>query len=616
MSFAKNIKNPVVIAQLALAFGLVACNGGSSDSSTSGAGTAGGGGSCSAVRATSHALNSASGPYMAVAESAQGSGPALKKLASHIPHAVAKFSDQGKMDESQQLSITVNLGLNNQDELDQELAAMYQQGSPTYHQFLTTEQFRAKYAPTADQVEQAKSYLISQGVVPTTVDEGQMLIHAAGSAKALNSAFHTEIHNYKDSSGNSYFAPAYEMQADASAPIQGVLGLQNVMKAHGHAVKKTNTGPTKGTGTSQTGTGSGGGYAPADIKTAYSMPAGANGAGQTVAVFELDGFDQSDITEYESTFGLPALAPTVSLVDSATGSAGGGIDEVTLDIEFMLAVAPNVSNMIVYEGENSEQGIIDVYAKIANDNTAKSVSTSWGSSENSLSSADIQSEAAVFAQMAAQGQSIFSAAGDSGADDDGSSLSIDDPSAQPNVTAVGGTTLTTNSDQSYGSETTWTDGGGGVSSTWSIPSYQPASIISAASLGSTSMRNIPDVSINADPATGYAIYVSGGWSTWGGTSAAAPLWAGFTALVNQGRAANGLPGTIGLINPALSGVGQGSSYGSAFHDIKDNSTNGHYPAVQGFDDATGWGTPVGSGLYNALTTGNPGTTPTGPGGGC
>jgi kumamolisin len=611
MSVKKFSSPVVVLTQVALAFGLAACGGDGGSSDTSSAGTAGGGpvNSCSVAsmsRIAPQVLSANAGPYL---ENTAKDGPALKKFVSHIPKAVNSFSDQGKMDETQQLPVTFALGTNNQAELDQEVTAMYQAGSPTYHQFMTPDTFRAKYAPTAAQVEQVKSYLISQGVVPTSVDAGQMLVHATASVASLNSALHTEIHQYKDSKGTAYFAPAYEIQADASMPIQGVLGLQNVTKAHGNAVKKASSGPKQGTTSNPNGaTGPGGGFAPADIAKAYNMPTtAANGAGQTLAVFELDGYDLSDIIGYESNFGLPALTPTNVLVDSATGVPGGGIAEVTLDIELQLAVAPGASKLIVYEGTNSEQGIIDVYTKIANDNSAKEISTSWGSSEDSISTADLQSENTVFEQMAAQGQSIFSAAGDSGAEDDGSTLSIDDPSGQPFMTAVGGTTLTTNSDGSYGSETTWTDGGGGVSSVWSIPSWQPASIISTASLGSTAMRNIPDVSVNADPNTGYAIFLQGGWSTWGGTSAAAPIWAGFSALVNQARVANGMS-VIGLMNPSLSSVGQGSSYGASFHDISDGSTNGHYPAVTGFDDATGWGTPNGTGLFDALTNSNPGTT--------
>jgi kumamolisin len=327
------------------------------------------------------------------------------------------------------------------------------------------------------------------------------------------------------------------------------------------------------------------------------------GAGQTLALFELDGYTASDISAYESTYGLPNVPLENVLVDSATGGAGGGAGEVTLDIELMLAVAPGASKIIVYEGPNNDQGILDTYAKIANENRAKSVSTSWGLSEDGSSSSFLQAENAIFKQMAAQGQSIFAAAGDDGANDNGSSLSVDDPGSQPYVVGVGGTNLSTRGDGSYGSETTWhsgsSGGGGGVSAIWTQPDWQNG-IATAVNLGSISMRNVPDVSLDADPNTGYAIYCNGSWGVWGGTSAAAPLWAGFTALVNQQRQANGL-GPLGFANPSLYRIGQTGSYGADFHDINDNSTNGHYPAVSGYDNATGWGSFNGDGLFQSLT---------------
>jgi kumamolisin len=169
------------------------------------------------------------------------------------------------------------------------------------------------------------------------------------------------------------------------------------------------------------------------------------------------------------------------------------------------------------------------------------------------------------------------------------------------MVGAGGTTLTTNSSGAYVSEMTWTDGGGGISTVWSIPSWQKNVISSSSTfLGSTTMRNVPDVSLDADPNTGYAIYLSGSWTEFGGTSCAAPLWAAFTALVNQQREAEGLS-DLGFPNPALYALGVTSDYSSDFHDIADGSTNGYYPAVSGYDDATGLGTINGQNLFNDLT---------------
>jgi kumamolisin len=383
-----------------------------------------------------------------------------------------------------------------------------------------------------------------------------------------------------------------------------VLGLQNMVHAQKHLVKGT------AAKSNATASASVSGVTPAIIRSAYNLPSSVTGSGQSLALMELDGYSASDITGYESQFSLPAVLLNNILVDGATGSAGGGADEVTLDIELMVAVAPGATQIMVYEGPNDDTGILDVYDKIASDNIAKEVSSSWGSTEDTSSFG--QSENTVFQQMSAQGQSIYAAAGDSGADDNGSSLSVGDPASQPYVVGVGGTTLTTSSNGAYTSETTWTDGGGGISSVWTIPSWQ-VGVASTSSKGSSTMRNVPDVSLNADPNTGYAIYLSGSWTEFGGTSCAAPLWAAFTALVNEQRVSNGMT-DLGFPNPSLYAVGKGSDYNSDFHDIANGSTNGYYPAVTGFDDATGLGSFNGTNLFQDLTQGALGTT--GGGGSC
>ena len=197
-------------------------------------------------------------------------------------------------------------------------------------------------------------------------------------------------------------------------------------------------------------------------------------------------------------------------------------------------------------------------------------------------------------------------------------LSVDDPSGQPYVVAVGGTKLVIDGNANWKSETTWNElsvqegaGGGGISKTWTIPSWQTAAI-KGDPQASKKMRNLPDVSLNADPETGYGVYfidassgsTSAQWAPIGGTSAAAPLWAAFNALVNQNRLAKGLTPT-GFINPALYAIGTSSSYASDFHDIADGSGNGsgkdNYKTVKGFDNATGWGTFQGTNLLNDLS---------------
>ena len=518
---------------------------------------------------------------------------------SHIPHAVRSFSDQGKYSEEQQLPITVSLKLSNEADLEQKLTEMYTPGSASYGQFMTPDEFKAHYAPSQDQVNQVQAFLSKNGVQSVSIHPNGYLVSGTASVKSLNAMFGTEVHSYKSADGKTYFAPASEPKIPAELSIQGIHGLNNVSKAHSYSHPEVTPNAASGAPI-KAGTGHSGGLSPSDVNTSYNMPTSVKGSGQVLGLFELDAFAQSDLTAYEQYYNLPNVLVTPISVDSAnTSSPGGGQAEVTLDIELMMAVAPGASNILVYEGPNTEQGMIDTYAKMASDNQAKSSSSSWGSSEGGTSSAQIQAENTIFMQMAAQGQSIFSAAGDSGANDNGSSLSIDDPSGQPYMTAVGGTSLTTNNG-AYVSETTWSSGGGGISSVWPIPSWQQG-LANSSNKASSTMRNIPDVSLESDMSVGYDIYEAGGWGTWGGTSCAAPIWAAFTALVNQERATNGM-GTLGFANPAIYSIGRSSRYGSDFHDIADGSTNGNYPAVTGFDDATGWGTPIGQGLFEDLTS--------------
>jgi subtilase family serine protease len=525
----------------------------------------------------------------------------LKKLAAHIPSKIKEMADQGAFfNDEQEIPVTVALELNNEADLDQTLQDLYQPGNPKFGKYLTPSEFQAKYAPTDTQIEQAKAELSSQGLTGLSVSANKMFIKAKGNAQVLNAAFHTELHQYKsDGDNKTYFAPAYEIQVSAGSSIKAVVGLQNITVMKKHAVRaKADSAPHSGSGPS-------GGFTPSEITTAYNIPNSLNGSGQTLALFELDGYKASDITAYETQFGLANVPLQNVLVDGETGSAGGGADEVTLDIELMIAVAPGASKILVYEGPNDDQGSLDTYAKIANDNLAQSISTSWGSAEVGMSTATLQAENAVFKQMAAQGQTIYSAAGDDGAYDNGSTLTVDDPSSQPYVVAVGGTKLTTGANGAYASETTWNEdgtpadggGGGGISTVWTIPAWQ-AGAQTGKTLGSTTMRNVPDVSLDADPSTGYAIYYGGQWVVYGGTSCAAPLWAGFTALVNQQRITNG-KGSLGFPNGLLYQLG--SRYATDFHDIADGSTNMYYPAVTGYDDATGLGSFNGANLLQDLS---------------
>ncbi len=217
--------------------------------------------------------------------------------------------------------------------------------------------------------------------------------------------------------------------------------------------------------------------------------------------------------------------------------------------------------------------------------------------------------------MAAQGQSFFQASGDSDAYTGSQTLDNSSQTTAPvdstNLTCVGGTTLTMNgAGASWSSETVWNwnnsgqpnvGSGGGVSTYYTIPSWQ-ANMSMANNSGSTVWRNIPDVALTADNV--FVDYNNGSSGGFGGTSCAAPLWAGFCALVNQQSvAASGT--TVGFLNPALYAIAGGGNYANCFHDITtgDNigsGTPGLFYAVAGYDLCTGLGTPNGTNLINAL----------------
>ena len=382
-----------------------------------------------------------------------------------------------------------------------------------------------------------------------------------------------------------------------------------------------------------------------------------DGTGQRVGLFELDGFLPADIKLYVSQFSLPTVVGTGAVLPAPTASTAavgsvfavpidnfsgavikvGGQSEVTLDIDMMLALVPNAS-IYSYEGNqgttklNANTAVtVDIFQRMADDTAPDGsgkpllqvISTSWGLPEADEDPAILASENAIFQKMAAQGQSIFSATGDQGAFDQYDPVtkilgppSVDSPASQPFVTAVGGTTLSyskpatsgatgATSVGSYISESVWKNGtvntvggpeggGGGPSQIWSKPSYQMGLGVSPTN------RDIPDVSLNADPNTGYDIFINGAVSTVGGVSASTPLWAAFTGLVNEQRGLNGLA-TLGFANPVLYGLARSTSYTSLFHDVTVGD-NLFYSANVGFDDATGFGSFIGAPLVAALST--------------
>jgi kumamolisin len=536
----------------------------------------------------------------------------------------------GPLAPNEPIQLALTLPLRDPQGLQALLTRLYDPNDELYGQFLTSTEFTQRFGPTPQDYQAVAAYAKSQGLTVTTTHPNRLVLDVAGPTRAVETAFGVHLNRYRSvRDGRVFRAPDREPSLPISLAnrIQGVIGLDNAELAGTHSQKPRPAGGlldsyfslvpgSTGSGMGGTGGGSGpgGDLAPSDIRAAYDVPTTPlNGSGQTLALFEADGYTPSDITFYENYFGLNHVPLQNVLIDGYSGASGINAFEVTLDIQMMVALAPGASKILVYECPGNSTGLVDTYNRIATDNLAKSISTSWyypsGGSELNAPASMRNSENSSFMQMAAQGQSIFAISGDFGAYANGSSLSVEDPASQPYVTAVGGTTLTTNgAGGGWQSETTWNDsigaGGGGISLVWGIPSYQSATgIITAASLGSTTMRNVPDVSLNAE---GYATYFTdifnskaATWYSGYGTSYATPLWAAFSALVNQQRVGLG-KSTLGFANPMLYTVGTGFNYNRDFHDIADGSTNKYYPAVKGYDLATGWGTYNGMNLLADL----------------
>ena len=558
-------------------------------------------------------------PHMAQA----APSPGFLSLPGHIPAAaLASARKVSALDARQPLSLALTLPLHHQAELDDLLRGLSDPQDPRFGQFLTPDEFAARFSPTPAEYTHVMAYAKSVGLSVTATHPNRTLLDVSGSASVVERAFGLHLSLYQSQKdGRVFFAPDAEPQVPASLGglVTGIVGLDNALLRRPHMIQKSlpDVSPALDSYAApfETGSGPGGGLTPTDIKKAYNVTGvPETGTGQVLGLYELDGYTTSDITAYETAFGLPNVPLQNIAVDGGVPTPGGGAAEVTLDIELQMALAPNISKILVYEAPNDGgPGALDMFNKIASDNLAKAISTSWGLPE--VESGGLQAENAAFQQMAAQGQSIFAAAGDSGAYDDGQNLGVDDPASQPYMVGVGGTTLTTTgAGGAYQSETTWNSygggGGGGISVEWPIPAYQAGVVGSAASQGSTTQRNVPDVSLDADPNnSGYSIYFGGGFTIYGGTSCAAPLWAAFTALVNQKRAASGYS-LLGFANPPIYGIATSSAYANDFHDIADGSTNEYYPAVTGYDDATGWGTFNGANLLADLS--NFGAAPVAP----
>jgi subtilase family serine protease len=521
-------------------------------------------------------------------------------LASCLPKAVAtrEAAILGSARSQQPLKLQIQLPLRNQAELAQLLHDLYDPNSPKYHQYLSVPAFTQRFGPTAADYQKVVAWAKSKGFNVTATTPNRRLVAVEGSVQTVNQAFSVSVNNYRHPTQNrSFYSPDREPTlVGLAVPILQITGLNDYLLPHPMLKRGV---PAFASGSGPTGE-----FLPSDIRAAYYGNGPLTGAGQTIGILSFDGYQLSDVQLYYSKTGMTSNVPIKNVLvagfngacTSAASTASSACDdgEQVLDIVNAIGMAPGIQQVLFYEGTNDTQ----ILNQMATDNAAKILSSSWG-----WNPADAASDDPIFQEFAAQGQTFVTASGDNGAYD---SATYSFPGVDPYVTEVGGTDLTTTGPKgAWSAETAWPQSGGGNVSGTSIPTWQQLpGVINSTNQGSTTLRNSPDIAAEANfdnPTVINGSFVTG----YGGTSFAAPRWAGFLALVNQQSVANG-HGPVGFINPAIYSLGASTSFSSAFHDITSGSnppTSGSgagFSAVPGYDLVTGWGSPLGAGLINLL----------------
>ena len=553
-------------------------------------------------------------------------------LPGHIAPMLKQYKVQHATSKAQQLQLSISLNLRNRDALTALLAAQNDPTSSSYHHYLTPQEFTATFGPTQATVDSVVAYLKSQGLHITSIATNHLLVNASGLVATVEQAFGVTLNDYAINGRTVYAPSANPTVPDAlGSVILNIGGLDNVTVYH-HAALSSQNKAAAGSASRHTLNNlrtAYAGYTPNNLRTAYDAntlnSSGGTGAGQTTALFELDGYNPSDITTYLSKYNLGGAKFSNVLVDGATNTPADGAIEVELDMEVLSALAPDATQKI-YIGPNTDAGINDTYNQIVTDDQAKVTSISWGACEPSLASSELITLDNIFEQGAAQGQAFFAASGDSGAYDCATSydvigdpLAVDSPADDPNVVGVGGTYLVLGSNSSYQSESVWSNvsraegSGGGISSYFTRPAYQSGPNLTNLN------REVPDVSADADPATGYSVYCtvtvsvpcnSSGWIVIGGTSGAAPLWAAIATDVNEYLAGH-RKAVLGSANVDLYSLYNTPQTYSAYHDIATGN-NLYYPATSGYDTASGMGTPDVWNIARDLLNKTPGGGGTGP----
>ncbi len=515
--------------------------------------------------------------------------------------------------------------------------------SPNYRHFLTTDQFARRFGASAHAVDAVRDYLTKNGLKVTHVNKADTIIQVSGSTSAIAHAFSATLLTYRyQGITNLALSSSASLPPSVGKFVKTVVGLNGITSLHTHLaypqsttrVSAPSTCSAAGVSDSSSNTVGSNGYNLTQQGRLYGLTAqwaaGNYGTGEKIALYELSGYSSGDVAAYQSCYGLTNSIQAINVdggPQSADNSGSNPKLEAVLDIEEAAGLAPGAGIQVYQSTQTIGSAPLDTYAQIADDNTSQIVSTSWGACEYDTSTQPF-AEQLVFQQMAVQGQTVFSAAGDNGSSDcvgdaqislpsgvnltyPDSVLAVDDPSSQPLVTAVGGlfvpniTQIPTvwdvpcsgpgdpNHLSPYACPTAGgrdpQGGGGGLSAVWSRPTWQQAA---ATNLSPTpTMRMLPDLSVMADPQSGFTDYYDGSWDRMGGTSIGSPLMAALVAV-----AANACGVTnFGSINPTLYSMPSNSFVDIGAVTPSSNAVaygQTSYQSGAGYDMASGLGTPA------------------------
>jgi kumamolisin len=486
----------------------------------------------------------------------------------------------------------------------------------SYRRFLTPVEFTERFGPTQAHYDAVVKFAKANGFEVVGGSRDGMEVQIKGTVSAIESAFHVLMNTYQHpNESRVFFAPDREPTTSLGFPLWHISGLDNYSIPHPMLEKKSDYAKRHGISPEEvvkhatTGSGPSASFLGSDMRAAYYGGTALTGAGINMGLFEYEGTDLADLNTYYKNVGqtLP-ITPVLLSTDGTSTSclytkAGGDCDdtEQTLDMTQALGMAPGMASLTVYIG-STDTAIIS--SMTTHSPLPITIGCSWG-----WTPADPTTLDPYFEKMSAQGQNFFAASGDSST---WSSKNEAWPADDANVVSVGGTDLITGSAAGpWQSETAWVDSGGGISpDSIAIPSWQKLSgVITSTNKGSTTLRNGPDVSANAN----FTFYTCADQTTclaneYGGTSFAAPMWAAYIALADEQLVNNG-EATLGFINPSIYAENITSAYATDFHDIT-SGTSGSYSATTGYDLVTGWGSPNGVGLINTLTGTGTKQTPT------